>query len=126
MTFLSWRVPPVLPHPNASFCLRRGGATLEGLPAPATGSRLEGLRRRLPRGLNTPVNQAEGVVAVPIRALNIPDPGSEGQIHLILLVEQDILNNAPGFNAINRAEGDWLNETFEYWRQYVPLQAGPQ
>ena len=67
---------------------------------------------------------SEGVVPVPIRALNIPDPGTGEGVHLILLVEQNVLNGAPSFPTIEGSDGDWNAEALEYWRQHVPLGAG--
>ncbi len=66
----------------------------------------------------------EGVVPVPIRALNIPDPGTGEGVHLILLVEQNILDSAPRYPSIEGSDGNWSGEALEYWRQYVPLDVG--
>jgi sporulation protein YlmC with PRC-barrel domain len=67
--------------------------------------------------------QAEGeLVLVPVRAVNVQYEGQSGNNpQLILVVEADVLLNAPTINALAEVEQGFSAEADNYWNQYTPL-----
>jgi sporulation protein YlmC with PRC-barrel domain len=67
--------------------------------------------------------QAEGeLVLVPVRAVNVQYEGQSGNNpQLVLLVEADVLLNAPSITALAEVEQGFSAEAYNYWNQYVPL-----
>jgi sporulation protein YlmC with PRC-barrel domain len=65
--------------------------------------------------------QGSQLVLVPLRALNLPEPGAD-QINLVLLVDTEILKNAPAINDLPDDFGEgWDNDAFDYWSQHVQM-----
>ena len=92
------------------------GDVEEVLVTPETG-RLEFVAVRLDTSL-----QPDGkLVLVPMRALNLSQ-SEDQQLHLVLLVDTEILKNAPAISDIpDNIDESWSSDAFDYWSQQVQM-----
>lgn len=71
----------------------------------------------------------EGQVLVPLRAVNIErgEAGADQAPALVLLVENQVLENAPRFTTIpDPQDENWTDQATQYWSQYVPMTSESQ
>jgi sporulation protein YlmC with PRC-barrel domain len=65
----------------------------------------------------------QGLAAAPPGAVNIhkDDPGNQGDLVLVLLVEAEVLENAPRIDSLPQTGSAWEGSFFNYWSQYLPM-----
>jgi sporulation protein YlmC with PRC-barrel domain len=79
-----------------------------------------GLLRFLVVNMNAEGQQ--GYVLIPFGAINIESQDIAGDTVLVLLVERQILMNAPTFDQLpDTTQDNWDGESFEYWSEFVPM-----
>lgn len=75
--------------------------------------------------LDSSTGGGPGLAPVPVRALNVTHE-SPNAATLVLLVEPDVLANAPTFDDVPDPNNEnWRDEALQYWGQYVPLEEEP-
>lgn len=96
------------------------GQVQDAYVLPETG-RLSYLSVELDRSLAS----GPGLAAVPVRALNVTHESLNAAV-LVLLVEPEVLANAPTFDDVpDPNDENWMDEALEYWGQHVPIEEGP-
>jgi sporulation protein YlmC with PRC-barrel domain len=69
---------------------------------------------------NENLQAGSGLILVPFGALNIAANEDGATQNLVLLVEPDILENAPTVDSLP-SPGGWEGNAFQYWSQHVPM-----
>jgi sporulation protein YlmC with PRC-barrel domain len=69
---------------------------------------------------NENLETGTGLLLVPFGALNITTHEDGATQNLVLLVEPDILENAPTVDSLPVSNG-WEGNAFQYWSQHVPM-----
>jgi sporulation protein YlmC with PRC-barrel domain len=69
---------------------------------------------------NENLEAGTSLILVPFGALNITSHEDGATQNLVLLVEPDILENAPTVDSLPASNG-WEGNAFQYWSQHVPM-----
>jgi sporulation protein YlmC with PRC-barrel domain len=70
------------------------------------------------------LQMGQELIPAPMGALNIrhPEDTDLDELSLVLLVEREVLENAPRVDSRDDLVGDgWRSQSFQYWNQHVPM-----
>lgn len=72
--------------------------------------------------LDQPDQAGQAYAAVPLRAVNLGTTNGQEAALLVLVVDREVLDNAPGLPAVpDPSDDSWESPAMEYWGQQIPL-----